>query len=147
MQIDVEAIKKEHVGFEFDETTFEIKAETLAAYAKACGETESRFLDPNDPDFRAVPNYATSFHGRRSLPENFPVDMMRSFDGGKRVDNLAPIRGGDTITGKSHIHEIYEKTGRSGPMMFIVHRMEFSNQDDVAVAIVDWRMVVRLGEM
>ena len=73
--------------------------------------------------------------------------MMRSFDAGKSIDNLAPIRAGDTITGKSHIHEIYEKTGRSGPMMFIVHRMEFSNQDDVDVAVVDWRLVVRLGEM
>ena len=147
MQIDIEAVKQAHVGFEFDETTFEIRAQTLATYARACGETEPRFLDPIDADFRAVPNFAASFHGRRSLPEEFPVDLMRSFDAGKSVDPLAPIRAGDTITGKSHIHEIYEKTGRSGPMMFIVHRMEFFNQDGVQVAIVDWRLVVRLGEM
>ena len=30
-------------------------------------------------------------------------------------------------------------------MLFIVHRMEFSNQADEMVSIVDWRMVVRLG--
>ncbi len=146
MEIDIEAVKKEHVGFEFDETTFEIKAETLAAYAKGCGETESRFLDPSDPDFRAVPNYASNFHGRRNLPENFPVDLLRSFDAGKCVENYAPMRPGDTITGRSQIHDIYEKTGRSGPMMFVVHRMEFTNQDGVKVAIVDWRVVMRLGE-
>ncbi len=147
MQIDVEAVKKEHLGHEFDETTFEIDGEILATYARACGETESRYLDPGDPEFRAVPNFATSFHGRRSLPDSFPVSLMRSFDAGKSVENLAPIRPGDTITGRSHIHDIYEKTGRSGPMMFLVHRMEFTNQDDVKVAVVDWRLVMRLGEM
>jgi hypothetical protein len=29
-------------------------------------------------------------------------------------------------------------------MLFIVHRMEFSNQRDELVSIVDWRMVVRM---
>ncbi|MFT5443203.1 MAG: hypothetical protein ACI8W3_002249 [Myxococcota bacterium] len=147
MQIDIPAVKKEHVGFEFDEATFEIRSEKLVAYATACGERETRFIDPSDANFRAVPNYASSFHGRRNLPENFPADLNRSFDAGKCCESLAPIRPGDTITGRSHIHDIYEKTGRSGPMMFVVHRMEFTNQDDTQVAIVDWRLVMRLGEM
>jgi hypothetical protein len=147
MQIDIDAVKKSHVGFEFDEATFKVKSEKLIAYATACGEQESRYLDPRDEDFRAVPNYAANFHGRRNLPENFPVDINRSFDAGKCCENLAPIRPGDTITGRSHIHDIYEKTGRSGPMMFVVHRMEFSNQNDTQVAVVDWRMVIRLGEI
>ncbi len=147
MEIDIAAVKQEYVGFEFDEARFEIDAEKLAAYATACGETEPRFIDPADPDFRAVPNYASNFHGRRNLPEDFPLDVFRSFDAGKCCENLAPIRPGDTITGRSHIHDVYEKTGRSGPMMFVVHRMEFANQDNTRVAIVDWRMVMRLGEM
>ena len=29
-------------------------------------------------------------------------------------------------------------------MLFIVHRMEFTNQNDELISIVDWRMVVRL---
>ena len=37
--------------------------------------------------------------------------------------------------------DIYEKTGRSGLMVFIVHRMEFENQDGTPVSIVDWRLV------
>lgn len=147
MEIDIDAVKKEYVGFEFDEATFEIKAEKLISYATACGETEPRFIDPEDPDFRAVPNYASNFHGQRNLPDNFPVELHRSFDAGKCCENLAPIRPGDTITGRSHIHDVYEKTGRSGPMMFVVHRMEFTNQDSKQVAVVDWRLVMRLGEM
>jgi hypothetical protein len=147
MQIDIDAVKKDHVGFEFDEATFNIKSERLVAYATACGEREPRFLNPEDPEFRAVPNYAASFHGQRNLPENFPVNLNRSFDAGKCCENFAPIRPGDTITGRSHIHDIYEKTGRSGPMMFVVHRMEFTNQEATQVAIVDWRLVMRLGEI
>jgi exonuclease VII large subunit len=30
---------------------------------------------------------------------------------------------------------------RSGHMYFLVHRMEFFNQDGEAVSIVDWRMI------
>ena len=42
---------------------------------------------------------------------------------------------------RSKIHDIYEKTGRSGTMVFIVHRMEFSNQRGEPVSIVDWRFL------
>lgn len=147
MKIDIDAIKKEFVGLQFDESTFEMKSERMAAFATGCGETEPRFIEPEDSEFEAVPNYATCFHGRRNLPEHFPVDIRRSFDAGKCCESLAPIRSGDTITASSHIHDIYEKTGRSGPMMFVVHRMEFTNQADTKVAVVDWRMVMRLGDM
>ena len=57
----------------------------------------------------------------------------------------APIRPGDTVVARSHIHDIFEKTGRSGGMMFIVHRMEFTNQRDELVAIVDWKMIQKLA--
>jgi hypothetical protein len=147
MEIDIKAVRDEHVGFEFDQTEFRIEADTLVRYARACGETEPRFTEPAHPDFRAPPNYASSFHGRKNLPENFPVSLRRSFDAGKCVEILGPIRPGDAITGRSHIHDIYEKTGRSGPMMFVVHRMEFSNQKSEPVAVVDWRLVMRLGDI
>ena len=147
MDINVKELKEKHIGFEFDQSRFEIAPEKLVAYAEACGETEPRFIDPGDSDFRAVPNYPASFHGQKNLPDGFPLSRRRSFDGGKMVESFAAIRPGDVITGRSHIHEIYEKTGRSGPMMFVVHRMEFSNQKHEQVAIVDWRLVVRLGEM
>jgi hypothetical protein len=147
MEIDIAAVTAEHVGFEFDESTHKVKTERILAYARACGETEPRFVDPDDSDFQAVPNYPSSFHGRRNLPKDFPASIRRSFDAGKSCEVLTPIRPGDIITGRSHIHDIYEKTGRSGPMMFVVHRMEFRNQHDVPVSIVDWRLVMRLGEI
>lgn len=73
------------------------------------------------------------------------MERERSFDGGKCVEWKAPIRPGDRIVARSHIHDIFSKTGRSGGMMFVVHRMEFRNQDEVLVAIVDWKMIQQLG--
>jgi hypothetical protein len=144
MAVDVQALKERFVGHQFDEVDFEVGAEEMREFAAACGETAPHYTDPSHPEFRAVPNYTTRLHGRRQLPEDFPVDMLRSFDAGKRVEVHGPIRPGDRIVGRSHIHDIYEKTGRSGGMLFIVHRMEFSNSRDELVSIVDWRLVQRM---
>ena len=139
--MDVADLKAKYVGHEFDESHFTLKPEQMQAFAEACGETDPRFVDPAHPDFQAVPTYTTRFHGRRQLPEDFPMEIIRSFDGGKCVEPKAPIRATDELTAKSHIHDIFEKTGRSGGMMFVVHRMEFFNQQDELVSIVDWKLI------
>ena len=142
--MDIKALNDEWTGWEFDEVSFQIKEQNLVDFAESCGETFPHFVDQTASGFRAVPSYASRYHGRRSLPKGFPVNMMASFDAGKSVEVTAPIHAGDRLTARSHIHDIFEKTGRSGGMLFIVHRMEFSNQNDVKVSTVDWRMVVRL---
>ncbi len=144
MSVDVKALKDEFVGHQFDEVEFVPDARAMAEFASACGETAPEFVDPSHDDFRAVPNYTTRYHGRRSLPKDFPVEIRTSFDAGKCVEVHGPIQPGDKLVARSHIHDIYEKTGRSGGMLFIVHRMAFSNQRDELVSIVDWRMVVRM---
>ena len=143
-RVDIAELKKKWAGWTFDEVRFEIEAEPLAEFSLACGETLPRYTDPHDPNFQAAPSFAARFHGDRALPEGFPSDREASFDGGKAVDWKAPIRPGDTLIARSHIHDIFEKTGRSGGMMFIVHRMEFSNQNDEIVSIVDWKMIRKL---
>ena len=104
--------------------------------------TWSRYTDPSHPDFQAPPTFTAMFNSRRMMPQNFPRLARRGgFDAGKSVEILGPVRPGDTLTSKSQIADVYEKTGRSGLMIFIVHRMEFSNQKGEPVSVVDWRMV------
>ena len=141
--METEALKAEFVGHVFDEIDFEIETDSLVDFALACGETQPRFVDPSDADFQAVPNYLTRVHGRRSVPKGFQFEMHRSFDAGKSVEVHGPVRPGDRITARSEIADVYEKTGRSGKMVFVVHRMRFFNQDEAHVATVDWRMVQR----
>ena len=136
-------LKEEFAGHIFDEIELDITTESLVGFAKACGETLAKFTDPADPDFQGVPNYLTRIHGGQSLPKNFPVEMHRCFDAGKSVEVHAPVRQGDKIQGRSEIADIFEKSGRSGSMLFIVHRMNFYNQAGDHLATVDWRLVQR----
>ena len=55
---------------------------------------------------------------------------------------INPIRPG-TIQGRSRIHDIYTKTGRSGRMVFIVWRMEFYDASETLLAQSDSRQVIR----
>jgi hypothetical protein len=143
--LDIAGLNEKYVGLDFDEVHFEIDAGPMVEFARAVGETLPRYTDPADPDFQAVPSYTARFHGGRALPEGFPLVQEKNFDGGKTVEWKGPIRPGDTLTARSHIHDVFEKTGRSGGMMFIVHRMQFTNQRDELVAIVDWKMIQKLG--
>jgi hydroxyacyl-ACP dehydratase HTD2-like protein with hotdog domain len=141
--VNVEELKERFTGFVFDEIELDVKADSLSNFAAACGETAPRFVDPNHQDFQSVPNYTTRIHGTKSLPPEFPIEMQRCFDAGKSVENHHPVRPGDKITGRSEIADIYEKSGRSGSMLFIVHRMNFYNQAGVHLSQVDWRLVQR----
>lgn len=141
--MDAKELKDRFAGHVFDKIDLDVDADSLVGFAKACGEVQPKFVDPSHPDFQAVPNYTTRIHGTRGLPEGMPVEMRRCFDAGKSVVVHAPVRAGDRIQGRSEIADIYEKTGRSGMMLFIVHRMNFYNQQDEHLATVDWRLVQR----
>ncbi len=139
--MDLAALKRDWTGFEFDTAKFVVTEQQMLDFALSCGETEPRFTDPSHEDFQAPTTVTSKFSGRRILPDEFPRLSRRGFDAGKCVESVAPVRVGDTLTGTSTIHDIFEKTGRSGTMIFIVHRMEFRNQSDELVSIGDWRMV------
>ena len=141
MDIDIQELRDGWCGRQFDEVTFKLDVHEMVEFAVSCGETQPRFTDPDDPDFQAVPSYSSRFHGRRAMPDDFPIRSQQGFDAGKCVEVYGPIRPGDKITARSEIHDIYEKTGRSGSMLFIVHRMRFTNQRDEVVSLVDWRLV------
>ena len=139
---DIEAVREKFLNRDFDEKTFKIDAETTIAYAKLCGETADRFLDQNHPDFQAPATYIASLSGSRSLPDDFPRFGL-GMDAGKGVECFNPIRPGTTLTGKTHLHDVYTKTGRSGRMVFAVSRIEFYDESGQHMANADSRVVMR----
>ena len=58
-----------------------------------------------------------------------------------RSSGTARCRAGDRLRATVEIGDIYDKTGRSGTMIFIVNRMTFFDPDGEVVAAVDWRMI------
>ena len=139
---DLDAIRRDWAGKEFETAEFEIDQGRLVDWAVACGETDPRFTDPDHPDFQAHPNFAACLSTGRMLPDGFPkIGSGFGIDGGKTVEIHAPVRAGDTLTGQASIHDVYDKTGRSGTMVFVIHRMDFANQDGETVSTVDSKMI------
>ena len=143
METDIEELRSGFLNEEFDEVTFEIDGERVAEYARSCGEQAPRFTDPTHVDFQAPPTFVSTLVGGRSLPVDFPRLGGVGMDAGKGVEWMAPIRAGATLTGKSHLHDIYTKTGRSGRMIFLVTRMELFDEEGIHVANADTRTVMR----
>ena len=67
----------------------------------------------------------------------------QQFMAGSRLETFAPIRPADTIEAFTQVKEVYEKTGRSGRMVFIVRRTRYANQHGVDVAATEHSMVLR----
>ncbi|MBT4161489.1 MAG: hypothetical protein HOC70_10885 [Gammaproteobacteria bacterium] len=142
MDADIEAVRGKYLNLDFDENEFFIDPAITTEYARLCGETAERFLDPEHPDFQASPTYIASLSGRRMLPKDFPRFGI-GMDAGKAIECFQPVRPGKPITGRSHIHDIFTKTGRSGRMVFVVMRIEFYDQDGNHLANADSRSVQR----
>jgi hypothetical protein len=133
------------LGREYDRRVTEpLTAETLIAFALALGETEPRYVE-DGPALVAHPTYCVTIRGRRFFPDQLPagLDIRASFDAGKDVEIGAPIRPGDVVTCVTTLHDVYEKTGRSGTMIFFVVRFTLTNQRGEQVAIVDNRIMFR----
>ena len=64
-------------------------------------------------------------------------------DAGNAVASKRPIRPGVELTGRSHVHDIYTKSGRSGRMVFIVIRMEVYDPAGSQLATADTSVVIR----
>jgi hypothetical protein len=133
------------LGEEFDRSESEpITAAEIREYAETIGETNARYFgdDPIAPS-----TFCVRFRGQRFFHPAIPQDVfMRGFDAGKDIVFGAPIRAGDVVTMTNVLHEVYEKTGRSGTMVFIVTRQTMTNQRGENVAVVDSRFMIRPRE-
>lgn len=141
--VDVEALKTQFLDHEFATRNFVLDAGKLVAVARASGETREEYLDPERPDFRATPAFVASLSAGRHLPIDFPNLGGIPMDGGKAVTCIEPVKAEVPLTGRTHLHDIYAKSGRSGRMVFIVSRLEIFDPAGVHVATSDSRMVIR----
>ena len=141
--LDIEALRTEYLSRVFDEKEFELAAKDIAKYAIACGETAPRYCDPKHSDFQAPPTMAASLQPHNRLPDGFPRVAGLGMDAGRAVSVFQPIRPGVTLNGRTHMHDIYTKTGRSGHMVFFVKRMEISGPDGERLANTDTSTVIR----
>jgi acyl dehydratase len=134
------------------ETTDPVEATAgeIVRFCAALGETNPLYTDPEAAKLGpyggivAPPSFAVTFRNGRHFFEHVPRFGYQGFDAGKDIEFVAPIRPGDKITLSSHVKEIYEKTGRSGMMVFVVVRSTLKNQNGEVVAHVDHRFMSKV---
>jgi len=126
-----------------------VSAEDIGKFCVAIGETNPLYTDSvaakKGPHGTVVapPSFAVTFRNGRHFFTHVPRFGAAGFDAGKDVEFVTPIRPGDKITLSSHVKEIYEKTGRSGSMVFVVVRSTVQNQKGEVVAHIDHRFMNR----
>lgn len=126
-----------------------VSAEMIKKFTDAIGETNPLHTDAaaaaKGPygGLTAPPSFAVTFRNGQHFFQHVPRFGKQGFDAGKDVEFVAPIRPGDSITLSSHVKEIYEKTGRTGSMVFVIVRTTLKNQKGEVVAHVDHRFMNR----
>jgi len=140
--LDVATLRSRFVDHEFEAKAFEVEPGAIVAFALALGERSPRYLDPSHPDFQAPPTFTSSLMTNRQLPPGFPVIEGLTMNAGKSLEVMRPVRPG-RVVGHARLHEIFEKTGRSGQMVFLVSRMALYDQAGDLLALSDSRQVIR----
>ena len=126
-----------------------VTAEMLRNFCAAIGESNPIHTDEAAAKkgpfggLTAPPSFAVTFRNGQHFFQHVPRYGKQGFDAGKDVEFVGPIRPGDAITLSSHVKEIYEKTGRSGSMVFVIVRTTLTNQNGEVVAHVDHRFMNR----
>jgi acyl dehydratase len=102
----------------------------LFAHRRAPGSPDPLAAAATDPDFDGFVGLQTT-----GLPP-VPLPMLpRLLNGGNEVEFYQWPKLGDRITARAKYADIYEKTGRSGTMVFIVVETCYTNQLDELLMI------------
>jgi 3-hydroxybutyryl-CoA dehydratase len=124
---------------------FHVTDAMLADFCAAVGETNPLYTDSAAAKagphggIVAPPSLAAIFGDGENIFRHFPELDTRRLLAGIDVEFLTPIRPGDSITTVSRVKEIYEKTGRSGAMVFVVISSILRKQDGEIAARVEHR--------
>jgi len=126
---------KDLIGRELSTGSATIDAEHVAGFAAA--------LRDDNPAYRgqgatAPPTYPIAFmtqamSGGMETFSQLGLNFMTLVHGEQEFEYVRPLRVGETLTLTSRIGDIYEKTGSSGTLDFVVLETEAKDADGKAV--------------
>lgn len=133
--------KRDYPFFEYPVTRIDI-----ARFARATGETDPVYFDPaaateagyEDVLAPTMFPYAVRMHASTLFadlePDGSPtadvppLPTKRAMAGETSISFGVPIVAGDVIAVSRRVADMYEKEGRSGPLVFVVMEFTFTNQ-------------------
>ncbi|HKW93852.1 MAG TPA: MaoC family dehydratase N-terminal domain-containing protein [Methylomirabilota bacterium] len=151
MAIQINASVK---GKEYAPFTVTVERGKIKEFARAIGDPSPFYLDDavgrasEWGDIVAPPTFVTTFRDEKadtgSMLADLGVDIGRILHGEQEFEHYKPIRPGETYLCRSRVTDIYEKTGRSGPMAFVVREMTVTDGENEIVCVARHITVVRL---
>jgi acyl dehydratase len=150
MPIQVNASIK---GKEYPPYTVTVERGKIKEFARAIGDLSPFYLDDRVGrasewgDIIAPPTFLTTFRDEGEtggMLRDLGVDIGRILHGEQEFEYWKPIRPGETYLCRGKVLDVYEKTGRSGPMAFVVRETVVTDADNDIVAKMRHITVVRL---
>ncbi len=136
---------------EFPPFAVTVERGKIKEFARAIGDPSPFYLDDavgrasEWGDIIAPPTFATTFReDSGTLLKELGIDISRVLHGEQEFEHFKPIRPGETYLCRSKVVDVYEKTGRSGPMGFVVRETAVTDSDNDVVTLMRHITVVRL---
>ncbi|MCZ6876421.1 MAG: MaoC family dehydratase N-terminal domain-containing protein [bacterium] len=114
--------------------SFPVTREMILEFSTSTGETHPLYCDEalakasKHGDLIAPPTFCNIFMAGFTRPDIKLAFGDLTLFASQAIENLAPIKPGDTLEVNTKLKEVYAKTGRSGKMVFAVWETDFTNQ-------------------
>jgi acyl dehydratase len=113
----------------------------IRKYAVATGNRQQKYLDGDQaPPMFHVPLFWDVVPLDQLTPDGVSIDTLlpkfpleKAMAGGLEIEYHKPVYPGDWLTATRTLTDIYEKQGRSGPLIFYEVVMEIRNDDGALV--------------
>jgi acyl dehydratase len=147
-------INKGILGKEYPPYAVTVERGKIKEFARAIGDLNPFYLDDGvgraSPwgDVIAPPTFAISFRHEvadsSALLRDLSVDISRVLHGEQEFEFFRQLTPGETYLCRTKVLDIYEKTGRSGPLAFVVRETAVTDRTNEIVATMRQVTVVRL---
>ena len=146
-------INKGVVGKEYAPFVVTVERGKIKEFARALGDLNPFYLDDRVAaasewgDIIAPPTFATTFRddgASETFFRDLGIDISRVLHGEQEFEMARPIQPGHTYLCRSRIVDVYEKTGKSGPMAFVLREMTITDRTNEVVGTMRHITVVRL---
>ena len=128
------------LGVESESIIWEIERGAVEKFASAIGDSNILYTDPSAARHTPVGAQIAPPTFLRLLKPGvhkatYKQSLPNILDGGSEYFFKEHIRVGDTITVTSTLVEVFEKSGKLGPMLFRVHEIKYVNQFGALAAV------------
>jgi acyl dehydratase len=145
-------VNRDVIGKEYPPYPVTVERGRIKDFARAVGDLSPFYLDDavgrasEWGDVIAPPTFATSFRGddAGAMLRDLGVDISRVLHGEQEFEIHRQMRPGETYLCRSKVVDIYEKTGKSGPMAFVVRETAVTDDANELVVTMRHITVVRL---